>query len=790
MKKRSLILLSVVLILTMIFSGCSSKNGDKKVKEDDVASIYQPGTYEAVAKGYGGDVKVTITVDANSIIDVSIIGDDETEGIGSNAIEKLPMAIKEAQDANIDVVSGATKTSNAIITALNAALSLAKGESTETSVKMKPGTYTGIAQGFAKAETLSVYVKVNETSIESIEVEQDNGETKVMLESVEKKLIPRMLELQSVSLDGISGATVTSNAVKVATEDALKQALEAAGTSIQAITSFYVATPQVDTSKVLNTKVLVIGLGGSGIAAATSAAEEMYEANGKDPSKVDILAIEKAGKYGGTSALTSSPMAINPPSMVEENGSDFVDVNVLREDWLGYTEGDAKASLIDVMLNKSGETLDWLTGLGFTFAKPVKGFGTPYDVVCYYGDGLGTDKSTVGMYFDKIIARYTDLGGDYLLETEGTELVMDENGVITGAKAVAYDGTKYTINADAVILAGGGYAGNADMLKEYLSDEYYPLKGAWNVYGSTQNDGKTIQMAIDLGAGTYNIGVPPMTHIGGASQIIHDFEVNKIEGSIDMWTGRQATWSLNDIPMIMAVAPDSMAVGQDGKRFTDESGLAMMDPWKAGPSYYTIWSDTRIKNIAENGFEYPSTGLFINQGGVPANEPMPRIYEVLDKAIEHGFVYKADTLADLAQLLNMDKETLEKSVEYYNLYCETGIADGEIEKADRIYSPEGADLGEAHYLKGVGSEGPYYAVTGAPYTYSTAGGLNINERFEVLKQDGVTSIPGLYAVGTDSIGVILSEKKEYVKYGGAAQGWAFTSGREAGIYAVEYVLDK
>ncbi|MDF2587089.1 MAG: fumarate reductase/succinate dehydrogenase flavoprotein domain protein [Anaerocolumna sp.] len=790
MKRKFLKLLGAVLMTSIIFSGCSSKNSEQEVKGDNVVGIYQPGTYEAIAKGFGGDVKVTITVDANNITEVLIEGNDETEGIGSKAIDTLPMAIKEAQGADIDGVSGATATSNAIKTALTSALALAKGESTDISVKMKPGIYTGVAQGFAKAETLSVHVKVNETSIESIEVDQDNGDTKVMVETVEKKLIPRMLEIQSVSVDAISGATVTSNAVKAATEDALKQALEGAGTDLKAIASFNVSTPKIDASKVLDTKVLVIGMGGSGIAAATSAAEEMYEANGQDTSKVEILAIDKAGKYGGTSALTSSPMAINPPSMVKENGSDFVDVNALREDWLAYTEGDAKDVLIDVMLNKSGETLDWLMGLGFEFAKPVKGFGTPYDVVCYYGEGLGTDKSTVGMYFDKVVARYTALGGEYLLETEGTELIIDANGVITGAKAVGYDGTKYTINADAVILAGGGYAGNAEMLKEYLSDEYYPLKGAWNVYGSTQNDGKTIQMAIGIGAGTYNIGVPPMTHIGGAAQIMHDFEVNKIEGTIDMWTGRTATWSLNDIPMIMAVAPDTIAVGTNGKRFTDESGLAMMEPWKAGPKYYTIWSDTRIKEIMEHGFEYTSTGLFINQGGVPANEPMPRIYEVLDKAIDHGFVYKADTLAELSQVLGMDKTTLEESVAKYNSYCETGNANGEIEKVDRIYSPEGADLGEAHYLKGIGSEGPYYAVTGAPYTYSTAGGLNINEKFEVLKQDGVTSIPGLYAVGTDSIGVLLTEKKEYVKYGGAAQGWAFTSGKEAGRFAVEYLSGK
>ncbi len=54
----------------------------------------------------------------------------------------------------------------------------------------------------------------------------------------------------------------------------------------------------------------------------------------------------------------------------------------------------------------------------------------------------------------------------------------------------------------------------------------------------------------------------------------------------------------------------------------------------------------------------------------------------------------------------------------------------------------------------------------------------------------MTSIQGLYAVGTDSIGVLLTEQKEYVKYGGAAQGWAFTSGKEAGRVAVGYVLEK
>lgn len=58
--------------------------------------------------------------------------------------------------------------------------------------------------------------------------------------------------------------------------------------------------------------------------------------------------------------------------------------------------------------------------------------------------------------------------------------------------------------------------------------------------------------------------------------------------------------------------------------------------------------------------------------------------------------------------------------------------------------------------------------------------MDINENFQVLKADGATPIEGLYAVGTDSMGVLFSEKKAYVTFGGAANGWALTSGKLCG----------
>ena len=100
-------------------------------------SAYEPGTYEATEAGFGGDVSVTMTFDGNGITDVQIVGDAETEGVGSKAIEALPAAILEAQSADVEGVSGASFTSKAILVAAQDCIDQAKGVSGEVAVKMK-----------------------------------------------------------------------------------------------------------------------------------------------------------------------------------------------------------------------------------------------------------------------------------------------------------------------------------------------------------------------------------------------------------------------------------------------------------------------------------------------------------------------------------------------------------------------------------------------------------------------------------------------------------------------------
>ena len=87
--------------------------------------LFTPGTYEATAKGFGGDIKVTVTVTEDEITEVAVEGDSETPGLGSVAVEELGAAMVEAQTPNVDTISGATVSSEAIIAAATEALEAA-----------------------------------------------------------------------------------------------------------------------------------------------------------------------------------------------------------------------------------------------------------------------------------------------------------------------------------------------------------------------------------------------------------------------------------------------------------------------------------------------------------------------------------------------------------------------------------------------------------------------------------------------------------------------------------------
>ncbi len=620
---------------------------------------------------------------------------------------------------------------------------------TEEGLVMKDGTYEAEARGFNLTQMVQVTVEIQDNQIVSIAI-GENGETNGMPQMVEKYMIPRIIENQTLAVDAVTGATSTSMAVRSVVSDCLEQA----GADLSLM-----QTPleQSTETEEYTVDVAVVGMGGSGTAAALSAAE-----NG-----ASVMAIDKAGKWGGTSAITSGPMTVNAPSQVEaeyeewadpisgetrvkEAGEELVDGEALYEDWTSYTTVDgvqhAKTDIIRELIDESGETLDWLTSYGFEF-EPAKGFvGGKWGIFASYSGG----KELTEQFFANAYEAYEkEWNGQYMLETEGTELIV-EDGRVTGVKAVKQDGTQVTIHADAVILATGGFGGSSQMQEEYLGE-------AWRLYGMAQNDGAGIQMALDAGAAVYNIDMPPMSHFVAPYMITTSFE-----DPMD-----------NDIPYGLVCSGEVMAVDQTGSRFLAENTIAM-NAFNNGAKYYTILSAEQIDILRERGFSMNASGRYLSQGGVTADTPLANIDAVLEDGIERGFIYKADTLEGLVEAIGnekMDLANVTASIEQYDAAAAGG--EDEFGKPAEYFERLGA----------VGLESEYYiAVTGAPYIYSTCGGLDVNADMQVLDESGEV-IEGLYAVGTDSMGVLFTNTKGYTNYGGVAQGYAFTSGRIAGAHA-------
>ena len=100
----------------------ASGSGTPAVSAPAEGSLFVPGTYTKSAKGFGGDCTVALTVSDNEITDVQIDGSNETENIGSFAVTLLQQSILENQTTNVDAISGATVTSNAILNAARQAL--------------------------------------------------------------------------------------------------------------------------------------------------------------------------------------------------------------------------------------------------------------------------------------------------------------------------------------------------------------------------------------------------------------------------------------------------------------------------------------------------------------------------------------------------------------------------------------------------------------------------------------------------------------------------------------------
>ena len=757
---------------------------------------------KAVAPGFGGNVAISLKIQDNRILECEAEGTLENSDKAKVALAELPKKIVEANSPEVDAICGATVTSNAITNAAKIAYNKLLGK--DSGIHMKPGKYTACSMGYWGIWELPVTITVNETSLLKIEVPLNDrfahGETEVLLESVQDKLFPRMIENQSVMVDAIAGATVSSNAVKSAVQKALKQALVEGGSDESAISYFY-SVPNKEDEGIVEEKdvdILVLGLGNGGIFGMVSAMERMQELNGRK--RVSILALEKAGKVGGNSHLTHEANAVNPPRYMAEYypGQTFVNKEEYLNAWLKYTttksgKQSAKEELVKLYIEESGKVIDWLHyehgwQFGSMELSPCQDFEawSAYNTVLRGNQDTGTNedrRKILTKYYNAMLSKVESQGGEYLLETEAYEYIMDGDKVVGVKARNNVTGREYIIKAKAIIQGCGGFASNNEMLTNLLDPQF---AGPRKVTNTGVSDGKMLKAALDIGAGTWNIGMSPIVMMKGLPHYLKKYPIEFLDGRLNGRTGRYETWTLNDIPLGMGVSSDIMCVDREGKRYGNEALFSLFsltidkDSWpsfKSGPYYWAIYSQPQVDYLREHGFTAISRwDGYCSQGGVPAGRPLPEIDECLQLCIDEGMAWKADSIEELAKKIDVSAENLCASVARYNEIVENK-KDDDFGKPDKFLT-----------LKTEG--GPYYAIKIMNVIFATAGGLDVDTQMRVLRQDHKTPIEGLYANGSDCLGVVMNEERNYVGFGGVAQGWVYVSGRLAGINAADYVFNK
>ncbi len=278
MKRTLAILLSLLLILAVLPTAST---------EGDLC-----GT----AQGFGGPVTVSLTVEDGLITAVDIQGEKETPGIGQKAIEQNRVSLigKPAAADSVDSVSQATVTSTAIKEAMAQALS---GAETAADLSFTPGTYTASAPGYGGDVQLAV--TFSETALEDIQL-VSASETEHVGDSA-YVLFVDMVQSNSAGVDSVSGATLTSRAIRSAVSEAAKQAQ---CTNLAAFEAPIISQP--DEAMEVTYDVVIVGGGGAGIAAAAQAARDGHT----------VLLIEKNSQLGGNTLVSGGQYQSVMPYLV------------------------------------------------------------------------------------------------------------------------------------------------------------------------------------------------------------------------------------------------------------------------------------------------------------------------------------------------------------------------------------------------------------------------------------------------------------------------------------------
>ena len=620
-----------------------------------------------------------------------------------------------------------------------AASQLLGGVSAFADATYKPGKYQATAYG--NLSNVTVECTFSETALENVEIISQN-ETPVLFSQVQENLIPSIVENQALGLDGVTGATNSSRAVKEAIADCVKQA---GGDPEAWLAKTVEAVAGAD--ETYDVDVCVIGCGGSGFMASITA--------GKLGAKV--LTIEKANSVAGVNGIkVSGPFAVDTSVLHAREGGTTLQVEEVFQHVMNYTHWTPNPALMHRCLDESKNAVENLVGIGYDMQEANFRFETPF-----IGEkgGFHLIKNALEDRVELWNKALEEAGVEVLFNTTATGLLMDGDKAV-GVTAKKADGTSVTVNAKAVIIASGGYLGNRDLQEKFLKTR--KLNAAAG--GNSLCTGDGIMMAEDAGAVLCKtFGFCPCEYGGTNSKASRPAKQDKYDQNYAFKFGLYG----------------NLLVDQEGKRFINE-GLLCDYPMSYGSEqiilnapWYGIVDQAYVDAMTTIGlYDYtiakgaePVEGKWFI-GNYFKGRILDKLPEDIEEGIREGWLAKADTLEELAEKFGLTN--LPETVARYNEYCDKGVDE---------------EFGTNPWYLSKIEKGPFYAVQCEPSAWSTFGGIRTDDKLRALKADN-TPMEGLYVVGTDNGSLYYSP---YYDVPGYCYGLCVDSGYIAATEAVEYI---
>ena len=294
------------------------------------------------------------------------------------------------------------------------------------------------------------------------------------------------MEAQSVEIDGIAGATMTSNAIKTAVAAALAEAgIDPANFAAGETAEAAEAAPVEKTEVELECDVVVVGAGGAGLTAAVRATQE----------GADVLVLEKMAMVGGNSLRAEGGMNAADTKYEKALGLTDSTVENYIEDTLRLGHNLADPELVRTLAENGAEAIEWLDSIGAPLPEVEATGGAQGRKYLHKPEG----GLPVGEYLvDKLKQQIESLGVEVMLNTRATEILM-EDGAAVGVKAEDAEHI-YIVHAKSVVLATGGFGANFELMASF--DPSLANAVTTNHAGAT---GDGILMAEAIGAATVDM---------------------------------------------------------------------------------------------------------------------------------------------------------------------------------------------------------------------------------------------------------------------------------------------